>query len=203
MYIQYSLRNPNPLQSEPSVIQSIGWRVRLTDQCTRWSVKTDTKKPINYNIWCGVIRISQSVIWLGVAWHQLRFHLSEKFFRPISHDFNCSDYREYAVYLWYFNCYCKMFIFVIILFLLNIQIRRTGPWSPRNIYPYLALPETYHISQLKSYGGYIKFTVIPHESRSRPTPSGYSPLPEIIIKVCYQLILLQIILSDKLDSSKF
>ncbi|XP_069692113.1 basement membrane-specific heparan sulfate proteoglycan core protein isoform X26 [Periplaneta americana] len=36
-----------------------------------------------------------------------------------------------------------------------------------NLYPYFAMPENYHGNQLKSYGGYLKYTV-KHEGRGHP-----------------------------------
>ncbi|PNF14537.1 hypothetical protein B7P43_G15031, partial [Cryptotermes secundus] len=44
-----------------------------------------------------------------------------------------------------------------------------------NVYPYFAMPENYHGNQLKSYGGYLKYTVR-HEGRGNPISA-----PDVIL----------------------
>lgn len=49
--------------------------------------------------------------------------------------------------------------------------------SQPNVIPYFAMPENYHGNQLKSYGGYLRYT-IRHSNRGYPTPG-----PNVIISV--------------------
>lgn len=55
--------------------------------------------------------------------------------------------------------------------------------SQPNVVPYFAMPENYHGNQLKSYGGYLRYTVR-HSDRGYPTPG-----PSVIITVSWLLIL--------------
>jgi hypothetical protein len=48
---------------------------------------------------------------------------------------------------------------------------------PDNVYPYFMMPENYHGNQLKSYGGYLKYTVR-HEGQGHPISA-----PDVILTV--------------------
>lgn len=60
--------------------------------------------------------------------------------------------------------------------------------SQPNVIPYFAMPENYHGNQLKSYGGYLRYTVR-HSDRGYPTPG-----PTVIITVSVLFIYLFIYL---------
>lgn len=51
--------------------------------------------------------------------------------------------------------------------------------SQPDVVPYFAMPENYHGNQLKSYGGYLRYTVR-HSNRGYPLPG-----PSVIISVSF------------------
>ncbi|XP_021927336.1 basement membrane-specific heparan sulfate proteoglycan core protein isoform X6 [Zootermopsis nevadensis] len=52
---------------------------------------------------------------------------------------------------------------------------QTSERLPDNVYPYFVMPENYHGNQLKSYGGYVKYTVR-HEGHGHPISA-----PDVIL----------------------
>lgn len=63
----------------------------------------------------------------------------------------------------------------------------TSPYSTveNNILPYFAMPENYNGNQLKSYGGYLKYTV------KFSGPRSFNNAPELILKVNIIIIILK------------
>jgi hypothetical protein len=51
----------------------------------------------------------------------------------------------------------------------HTQLAPYGEITSSNLVPYFAMPENYHGNQLKSYGGYLRFTVR-HQNRGYPVP---------------------------------
>lgn len=59
-----------------------------------------------------------------------------------------------------------------------------GELAQPNVIPYFALPENYHGNQLKSYGGYLRYT-IRYEGLGRPITS-----PDVILTVRQKLCII-------------
>lgn len=59
----------------------------------------------------------------------------------------------------------------------NLQVQ-SNPQSYDYIYPYYALPRSYHGNQLTSYGGYLSYTIQAEMTRGQPTG-----VPDVIITV--------------------
>lgn len=66
----------------------------------------------------------------------------------------------------------------------HTQLPPYGELSQQNLVPYFAMPENYHGNQLKSYGGYLKFT-LRHDNRGYPTPG-----PTVILTVSHRVFCL-------------
>ena len=62
-------------------------------------------------------------------------------------------------------------------------IERDGFRLGDNVYPYFAMPENYHGSQLKTYGGYLKYNV-KFEGNGRPVD-----IPDVVLSVSFMFLI--------------
>lgn len=77
------------------------------------------------------------------------------------------------------NVVRKCFLKLLFTQIYSSTIERDGFRLGDNDFPYFAMPDNFHGSQLKTYGGYLKYTV-KYEGNGRPLE-----IPDVVLSVSF------------------